>query len=328
MNPVQSGAPVAMAIVLPAYNEEITIEATMRAFLAAAPQAFLVVVDNNSQDATAAIARRVLEGPEATGCIVREERQGKGYAVRAGFAAVDAELYVLCDADSTYPAEQLAELARPVAEGRADMAVGDRHSSGAYERANKRAGHGTGNRVVASLINRLFRARLADILSGYRVFSREFVANFPILSGGFEIETEITLHALDKRFRVVEVPVAYRERPEGSVSKLDTVRDGTRVLATILQVLRYFRPLYLFGSLAVAFSLLGLGIGAVPVYQFITTGLVLSVPAAVLAASLEVVALVFGAIGFVNDALVRQHRFDFELALNRWRREQRGVAAR
>jgi glycosyltransferase involved in cell wall biosynthesis len=300
----------------------------MLAFRASAPQAFLVVVDNNSSDATASIARRVLDGAGAPGCLVREERQGKGYAVRAGFAAVDAELYVLCDADLTYPAEALGELARVVAEGRADMVVGDRHTGGDYARVNQRAGRGAGNRLVAALINRLFNARLADILSGYRVFSREFVANFPILATGFEIETEMTLHALDKRFRVVEVPVAYRERPEGSFSKLDPVRDGTRVLATIMQVLRYYRPLYLFGSLGIFFSLLGLAIGAVPVYQFATTGLVLSLPAAVLAASLEVIGLVFGAIGFVNDALVRQHRFDFELALGRWRRSQRGAAAR
>jgi glycosyltransferase involved in cell wall biosynthesis len=314
-----------LAIVLPAYNESQTLADTMRAFQAQEPEAFFVVVDNNSADDTAAIARRTLEELGARGCVVAERRQGKGWAVRAGFAAADAQAYVLCDADCTYPADAVGVLVKPIFDGEADMVVGNRHALGAYAQENKRALNSMGNWLVPRLINRLFAANLGDNFSGYRAFSREFVANFPILSSGFEIETEMSLHALDKRFRIVELPIAYRERPEGSESKLNALRDGTRVLATVFQILRYYRPLYLFGSLAVFFAAGGLAVGAVPVYQFVTTGFILSVPAAVLAASMEVIALMLASIGLVNDALVRQHRFDFEMALARWRRERRAA---
>jgi glycosyltransferase involved in cell wall biosynthesis len=257
--------------------------------------------------------------------VLSEPRQGKGWAVRTGFSAVDADTYVLCDADSTYPADAIDALVKPIVDGDADMVVGNRHALGAYAQENQRALNRLGNWLVPRMINWLFAARLGDNFSGYRAYSREFVANFPILSSGFEIETEMSLHALDKRFRIREIPIAYRERPEGSHSKLDAMRDGTRVLATIFQILRYYRPLYLFGSLAILFSGLGIVVGAIPVYQFLGTGYILSVPAAILAASMEVIGLVLGAIGLVNDGMVRQHRFDFELALNRWRRDQRSA---
>ncbi len=309
-----------IAIVLPAFNEAQTIAATMQAFHAARPDAFLLVIDNHSSDATGDIARRCLAQLGARGAVVTEPRPGKGHAVRAGFRAVDADVIVLCDADSTYPADAIDRLVAPIEDGSADMVVGDRHALGHYAAQNRRAMHGFGNRLVVTLINRLFGARLNDILSGYRAFSRGFVDNFPVLSTGFEIETEMTLHALDKRFRIVEVPVAYAERPAGSQSKLSTLRDGSRVLTTILQVLRYYRPLVLFGSLAMLFMAAGLVIGAVPIYQFVTTRLIQSVPAAVLAASLEVIGLVLGGIGLVGDAIVQQHRFNYEHTLQRTRR--------
>lgn len=317
-------ARASLAVVLPAYDEAPTIAATLRAFHAARPDAFLVVVDNRSADGTGDVARRTLAELGARGAVIAEPRPGKGHAVRAGFRAADADVVVLCDADSTYPAADVGRLVAPIEAGDADMVVGDRHADGQYAAQNRRALHGFGNRLVVTLINRLFGARLNDILSGYRAFSREFVDNFPILSTGFEIETEMTLHALDKRFRIAELPVAYAGRPPGSHSKLSTLRDGSRVLNAILQVLRYYRPLVLFGSLAAAFMAVGLAIGAVPVYQFATTGLVLSVPAAVLAASLEVIGLVLGGIGLVGDAIVRQHRFDYEHTLQRSRHGRRG----
>jgi len=315
--------PPRVAIVLPALDEAQTIAATMQAFHAARPDAFLLVVDNRSSDGTGEIARRCLAQLGARGAVITESRPGKGYAVRAGFRAVDADVVVLCDADSTYPADAIDRLVAPIEDESADMVVGDRHALGHYAAQNRRAMHGAGNRVVATLINRLFRAKLNDILSGYRAFSRSFVDNFPVLSTGFEIETEMTLHALDKRFRIVEVPIAYAERPAGSHSKLSTLRDGARVLTTILQVLRYYRPLVLFGSLAALFMVTGLAIGAVPIYQFVTTRYILSVPAAVLAASLEVIGLLFAGIGLVGDAIVRQHRFNYEHMLQRTRAESR-----
>lgn len=199
----------AVAVVLPAYNEEITIEATIRAFHAALPDAAIWVVNNCSSDATEAIARATLRSIGCAGGVIGELRKGKGNAVRRAFLEIDADIYVLSDADLTYPAERARDLMAPVVEGRADMVVGDRHSAGHYASENKRALHGFGNRLVRNLVNRLFNARLADIMSGYRVFSRRFVKNYPILVEGFEIETDVTLHALDKRFRIVEIPVEY-----------------------------------------------------------------------------------------------------------------------
>lgn len=238
----QISVPVTVAVVLPAYNEELTIEATIRAFHDALPEAAVWVINNRSSDATESIARATLSALGCLGGVLNEARKGKGNAVRRAFLEIDADIYVLADADLTYPAERARDLMAPVIEGHADMVVGDRHSAGHYAAENKRALHGFGNRLVRNLVNRLFNADLADIMSGYRVFSRRFVKNYPILVEGFEIETDLTLHALDKRFRIVEMPVEYRDRPEGSLSKLNTVSDGARVLFVIMQILRHYRP--------------------------------------------------------------------------------------
>ena len=235
-------------IILPAYNEEQTIAATIEDFHRALPKAAVYVVNNRSTDATESIAREALSRLGCKGDVINERRPGKGNAVRRAFLEIDADIYVLADADLTYPAEQVHELIAPVINGEADMVVGDRHSAGHYAAENKRALHGFGNRLVRDLINRLFYANLADIMSGYRVFSRRFVKSYPILVEGFEIETDMTLHALDKRFRIVEIPINYRDRPAGSFSKLNTLRDGAKVINTITQILRYYRPLAFFGG--------------------------------------------------------------------------------
>lgn len=195
------------------------------------------------------------------------------------------------------------------------MVVGDRHSGGNYAAENKRFLNGLGNRLVRNLVNVLFRCKLADIMSGYRAFSRRFVKNYPILVGGFEIETDMTLHALDKRFGITEIPVAYRDRPEGSVSKLNTFQDGFRVLATIFNILRHYRPLAFFGGLGAVFVLLGSLAGLPVIIEWLNTGMIYRLPLAVLASALEIIAMVLVAIGLILDSIVHQNRQNYERLL-------------
>ena len=307
-----SSTEATVAVVLPAYNEELTIEATVRAFHAALPEAAVWVVNNRSSDATEAIARSTLSALGCAGGVLTEMRKGKGNAVRRAFLEIDADIYVLADADLTYPADRARALMAPVIAGRADMVVGDRHSDGNYAAENKRALHGFGNRLVRNLVNSLFHAELADIMSGYRVFSRRFVKNYPILVEGFEIETDLTLHALDKRHRILEIAVAYRDRPPGSVSKLNTLSDGARVLFVIMQILRHYKPMGFFGGLSLLFGLAGL-LAAVPVMQdWISHQYIVHVPLAILATGLEIVAVMTLGIGVILDSIVYQQRLEYE----------------
>ena len=297
---------------MPAYNESLTIAATIEAFHRELPEAQIVVVDNNSKDATAAIAADTLQRLGATGEVISELRQGKGNAVRRAFLEVDADIYVMSDADLTYPAEQVHQLIQPVLDNRADMVVGDRLSGGHYSKENKRQLHGFGNALVRWLVNTLFRARLADIMSGYRVFNRRFVKNYPILIEGFQLETDVTLHALDKRFRIVEIPVAYKDRPAGSHSKLNTLSDGARVLFAIAQILRFYRPLLFFGVLAGFASMAGLA-ASLPVFDdWFRYQYIYHVPLAVLAAALEIVAVMALGIGLTLDSITHQEKMRFE----------------
>jgi glycosyltransferase involved in cell wall biosynthesis len=301
-----------IAIILPAYNEEITIEATVRAFQAALPEADIWIINNRSSDATESIARATLSSLGCSGGVLNESRKGKGNAVRRAFLEVDADIYVLADADLTYPAERVRDLLAPIISGHADMVVGDRHSAGHYAAENKRALHGAGNRLVRSLVNGLFSADLADIMSGYRVFSRRFVKNYPIVVEGFEIETDLTLHALDKRYRIVEIPVEYKDRPNGSTSKLNTFSDGARVLFVIMQIFRYYKPFMFFGCISLLLFLAGL-LAAVPVIQdWINYKYIYHIPLAILATGLEIVAVMTLGIGLVLDSIVYQKRLDNE----------------
>jgi glycosyltransferase involved in cell wall biosynthesis len=245
-------------------------------------------------------------------------RQGKGNAVRRAFLEIDADIYIIADADMTYPAGQALELMAPIMMGKADMVVGDRHSCGSYAAENKRALHGFGNRLVRDLVNKLFNANLADIMSGYRVFNRRFVKSYPILVEGFEIETDMTLHALDKRFRIVEIPIDYRDRPAGSFSKLNTLRDGAKVLNTIGNILRYYRPLVFFGGAAIFFVMLGLLAGAPVIYEWVSERNIRHVPLAILATGLQIVAIVFAAIGLILDSITHQDKRNFERELLRF----------
>ncbi|SFB37400.1 Glycosyltransferase involved in cell wall bisynthesis [Collimonas sp. OK607] len=304
-----------IAVILPAYNEELTIAETIRAFREALPEAVIYVVNNNSRDRTREIAGQVLQELACPGRVIDEPRQGKGSALRRAFIEIDADIYVLADADLTYPAYQARELMAPVIEGRADMVVGDRRSNGDYARENQRSFHSFGNGLVQWMVNRLFHARLVDIMSGYRVFSRDFVKTYPVLAEGFQIETDMTLHALHKRMRIVEIPVSYKDRPAGSVSKLNTLSDGTRVLFAIAQIFRYYRPLAFFSVLSIIMLLLGFSAG-IPVFDdWIQYRYIYHVPLAILATGLCIAAVMALGIGLILDSVAHQQRLEFEL---RW----------
>jgi hypothetical protein len=302
-----------LAIVLPAYNEEITIRATIEAFHAAAPDAAIYVIDNNSSDATRSIASQVIREGRINGAVIAEPRRGKGNAVRRAFLEIEADVYVLSDADLTYPADRIHDLVRPVLEGEADLVIGDRRSGGHYASENKRRFHNFGNRLVQIIVNRLFSSRLVDIMSGYRALSRTFVKTYPVLVEGFQIETDMTLHALHSRMRVKEIEVEYRDRPAGSVSKLNTLSDGARVVSTIAQILRFYRPLAFFTALSALFAVAGLLV-AVPVFSdWLDTGYIEHVPSAVLAAALEIVAFSLLGVGLVLDSVAYHERRKSEL---------------
>ncbi len=304
-----------IAVILPAFNEEQTIATTIEDFYTGLPDAHIWVINNCSNDGTEKTALKTLSSLCCKGGVINEKCSGKGNAVRRAFMDIEADIYVLADADSTYPAAQVHELLAPIMNGQADMVVGDRHSAGHYAVENKRLLHDFGNRLVRVLVNKLFRANLSDIMSGYRAFSKQFVKSYPILVEGFEIETDMTLHALDKRFRIVEIPITYRDRPNGSFSKLNTLRDGTRVLNTIGNILRYYRPLFFFGCTALFTALLGLTAGAPVIEEYITQHYIYHVPLAILATGLEIIAILFTGIGLILDSITYQDRRKFEYEL-------------
>lgn len=316
-----SGMSSKIAVVIPAYNEEKTIASTMEGFARELPEAFFVIVDNNSSDDTARNAKSSLRNLNLMGVILSERRQGKGYAVRRAFHDVDAGVYVMVDADTTYNPKDVHRLLLPVLSGEADMVVGDRRSDGIYDKQNNRMFHSFGNNLITKLINFFFNSDLSDILSGYRVFSRRFVKNFPILCAGFEIETELTLHALDKRFRVEEIPVKYSERPTGSVSKLKTYSDGIRILRTIMWVFKDYKPLFFFGIFSLCFFLLGFAIGVPVIMEFVRFRYVYRVPSAILSTGLMIFSLLFFAIGFILDTVAKFHKFNYELQLLGYRED-------
>lgn len=309
-----------IALVLPAYNEEQTVAKTIEDFHRYLPDAEFIIVNNNSSDRTRAVAEEAMQRLGCRGSVIDEPRQGKGNAVRRAFHDVDARIYVLADADQTYPAENVNKLIEEVREGRADMVVGDRRSGGHYSRENKRAFHGFGNALVQTLVNRLFRAKLVDIMSGYRVFSHEFVKSYAILVEGFQIETDVTLHALHRRFRIVEIPIDYRDRPDGSVSKLNTFSDGAKVVFTIAQILRYYRPLAFFSTASLLALLAGLAAGTPVLMDWARYRYIYHVPLAILASGLVLVSTISMAVGLILDAIAHQDRASFERRLLALRR--------
>lgn len=300
------------AVLIPCYNEELTIKKVIEDFKKELPDAEIYVYDNNSTDDTSKIAKEC-------GAIVKKEyRQGKGNVIRSMFRDVDADVYVMIDGDDTYPAEFVHKLITPIKSGEADVVIGDRLSNGRYEQENKRPLHNFGNNLVKNLINKMFKTELKDIMSGYRVFSKKFVKNIPVLSSGFEVETEMTLHTLDKKFLIKEIPIEYRDRPEGSFSKLDTYSDGLLILKTIFWVFKDYRPLAFFSILALFFFFLGLVAGIPVLVEFIQTAYIHKVPSAILAVGLMLISILSLFSGFILDTIVKQHREEYELKLIRW----------
>lgn len=297
-----------IAVLLPCYNEEPTIAKVVEGFRQAVPEADIYVYDNNSTDGTAQAAT-------AAGAIVRHEpMQGKGNVIRRMFREVEADVYLMADGDDTYPASQARELIQPIADGTADMVIGDRLSSTYFEQ-NKRPFHNSGNRVVRWLIRRFWHTDIHDIMTGYRAFSRPFVKNFPVMSGNFEIETEMTIHALDRRFALREVPVTYRDRPAGSVSKLNTLADGLSVLKTIMILYKEYRPLRFFSWLALLLALVGVGMLVPVLIEYFHTGLVPRFPTLIVALFMLLAALLSLFTGLCLDVIVTKDRKNYELRM-------------
>ena len=297
-----------IAVLIPCYNESKTIKKVVEDYKKALPEADIYVYDNNSSDHTDEIAREA-------GAIVRYEyRQGKGNVIRSMFKDIDADCYLMIDGDDTYQAENAREMCDLVLNKKVDMVIGDRLSS-TYFTENKRPFHNFGNRLVRGLINFLFESNVRDIMTGYRAFSYEFVKTFPVLSKGFEIETEMTIHALDKNFLLEEVKVGYRDRPAGSVSKLNTYRDGFRVLKTIGRLFKEYKPTIFFSLLSLLFLIISVGFG-IPVFaEYFKTGLVPRYPTLIFSGFMLMIALVLFACGVILEVVVKKHRQLFELML-------------
>ena len=300
-----------IAVLIPCYNEEITIAKVVTDFKRELPGADIYVYDNNSSDRTAELAAA------AGATVVPEPRQGKGNVVRQMFRDIDADCYLMVDGDDTYPAEAATALCKPILSGRADMTVGDRLSNGSYAKENKRAGHGFGNDLVRAMIRWIYGYGFDDVMTGYRAFSRPFVKTFPVLSKGFQIETELSIHAVDRGWRILDVPIEYRDRPEGSVSKLDTVGDGMRVIAMIGSLFKNYRPLKFFCLVALVLGAIGLALGIPVIVEFIHTGLVPRFPTAILAVAFIFLCGLSLATGLILDTVAKVDRRQWELAVYR-----------
>lgn len=297
-----------IAVLIPCYNEAKTIKRVVIDYKKELPDADIYVYDNNSTDDTARIA-------EAIGAIVRKEyRQGKGNVVRSMFRDIEADCYLMIDGDGTYPADSAKKMCEMVLEAKADMVIGDRLSS-TYFKENKRRFHGFGNKLVRFLINLIFRSHIKDIMTGSRAFSRDFVKTFPVLSKGFEIETEMTIHALDKNFYIKEIPISYKDREAGSESKLNTVSDGIKVIATIARLFEEYKPMVFFGIVSLVLLVLALVLGVPVLVEYFETGLVPRFPSLIVAGFLIIIAVMCFIAGVILQVVVRKHREQFEMNL-------------
>ncbi len=301
-----------IAVLIPCYNEAVTIEKVVTDFREALPEAVIYVYDNNSKDDTAAIAARA-------GAVVRHEyQQGKGNVIRRMFREIDARCYLMVDGDDTYPADFARRMVEPVLNHQADMVVGDRLSA-TYFTENKRPFHNFGNRLVRWSINALFKSGIRDIMTGYRAFSYAFVKSFPVLSRGFEIETEMSLHAIDKNMQIENVVIQYRDRPEGSESKLNTYSDGFKVLRTIARLFRTYKPFAYFGILGLFLGVIAAILFIPVLIEYFQTGLVARFPTLIVSGFMTIAMIQSIFSGLILQTMLHKNRQDFELALIRLR---------
>lgn len=291
-----------IAVVIPCYNEELTIATVIKDFQQELPEAFIVVCDNNSTDKTSEIAT------QHGATVLRETKQGKANAVLKLFEKVEADIYIMVDGDATYPADQAKELVRRMEANELDMVVGDRLSNKSYFNENKRAFHSFGNQLTRNLINRFFRSDLKDILSGYRVFSKRFVKNYITLVSGFELETDLTIFCLNYNLAIEEVPIQYTDRPENSFSKLNTYTDGIKVIKTIFNLYRLYKPLSFFTWISLVIFLAALIIGSFPVYEYVKFEYVYRVPTFILSVIMALVSILLFTTGLTLDSLMKQDR--------------------
>lgn len=299
-----------IAVLIPCYNEAVTIKKVINDFQKVLPEATIYVYDNNSSDNTAEIAR-------AEGAVVRHEyQQGKGNVIRRMFRDIDAECYIMTDGDDTYPAEFAREMCDKVLERNVDMVVGDRLSSTYFEE-NKRPFHNFGNSIVRASINTIFKSDIKDIMTGYRAFSYNFVKTFPVLSKGFEIETEMTIHTVDKNMFCENVVIEYRDRPEGSESKLNTYSDGFKVLLTIARLFKNYKPFPFFLIIALVLFVLSVGFFIPVLITFFKTGMVDKIPTVIVCGITMLASIISFFSGLVLDTIKQKNRQDFEMELQR-----------
>lgn len=305
-----------IAVLIPCYNEEQTIEKVVKDFKATLPEAVIYVYNNNSQDKTAEIAA-------AAGAVVRNEyMQGKGNVIRRMFREIDAECYIMTDGDDTYPAENAREMADLVLDKHVDMVVGDRLSS-TYFTENKRPFHNFGNSIVRKSINVLFKNDIKDIMTGYRAFSYEFVKTYPVLSKGFEIETEMSIHAVDKNMFVENVVITYRDRPEGSESKLNTYSDGLKVLRTIAKLFATYKPMAFWGLISALLAVISIGFFIPVLVTYVQTGLVPNFPTLIVCGFTMLASIHSLFAGMTLQTMVQKNKQDFEMSLNKTSEEKR-----
>ena len=300
-----------IAVLVPCYNEELTVEKVVSDFKKELPDADIYVYDNNSKDRTSELALKA-------GAIVRKETaQGKGNVVRSMFQDIDADIYVMVDGDDTYPADEVHGLIEAVREG-ADMVIGDRLSNGTYASENKRGFHNLGNNLVRLLINKIFDNDINDIMTGYRAFSKKFVKTNAIMSPGFQIETELTITTLVYRYKVKEIPITYRDRPKGIESKLNTFSDGFKVLMTLFDLYKDYKPLFFFGMFALVFLIVGVLVGIPVIVEFFKYSYVYKIPSAILATGLVTISFLLMMLGLILDHNSNVEKREHELRINEW----------
>lgn len=301
-----------IAVLVPCFNEELTIQKVIQDFKYHLPDAKIYVYDNNSSDKT-------IEKALAKGAIIGKEfMQGKANVIRRMFREIEADIYIMVDGDDTYPAREVNRLLEPVTSGDYDVVIGDRLTNGTYGAENKRRFHQLGNNSVRFLINKLFRANLKDIMSGYRVFNKRFVKNYPVLCKGFELETEMSIFALNNGLAIKEIPVVFQDRPEGSLSKLNTFSDGRKVIITIFNLFRHYKPFLFFGTISVLFLLASFFVGLPVILEYINYKYIYKVPSAILASGLMIISIFTFSIGLILDTIAIIDKKNFQLHLNKF----------